>query len=803
MHVKKIQAFSVLSLSLICSLSLLSVFMNPNMAKAANPGAQQLSRGLDYAYWNFQNITEGFWNIDQSVLIEQKGDYTFWAMQFNFSGSGDAGYMGLQTNGVRWDGTNGEQAIFSLWNGNGASGASCDVFSGEGTGYSCRVNFAIQSGEWYKYRVWRLETDTVGQWWGAWIISSDGTETFIGKIRVPVDGHQTMDGVIDFREYFGPTLACPQQPDSISDFLPPAANSQGNGNYQFTSVAAGIGKGGCFQETPVAPPPSTPAPAPAPGNPPPTDPAPAPAPAPGDAAPAQLSNLLMPGQTLGPDGGLLSADGHYILSMQSDGNLVLYSTPNALWASNTRGFDGADLEMQGDGNLVVYAPGHQAVWNSGTAGHPGAYLVLQNDANLVVVAPDGTPLWNAGSVDSELYPDQRLNPGWQIQSPDRRFNMVMQQDGNLVVYAGPTALWATNTYYVGSDLEMQSDGNLVVYAPGHQAVWSSGTNNGAPNVFVAQNDGNFVIYAPGHSALWSTNTMQANAGPSVPTGTSDPGAPPVNPGSGNDLTTCPNLSQGMNGQCITLLQSDLNIAGANPKLAEDGQFGPATFQAVIDFQKNNNLTIDGIAGPQTITALFNVLSVPTPTILPNHNYPASFNPTKAAEWAEKFYNNEAPDQVKSDPCTQFVSRALHYGGGLPLDNSWFPKTDTAKELLNFGHDSKEWYNATSLKNRLVKKGWVQASRPVRPGQIVTGSLGDLVYYQWKGLDDTVHVHMAIVTGFEANGNILISGQGGFDPNINGYVYDHNLQWDIDHRNVKLSDYKDPAYSDIEVTILHW
>jgi hypothetical protein len=224
------------------------------------------------------------------------------------------------------------------------------------------------------------------------------------------------------------------------------------------------------------------------------------------------SSVLGPGQTLAAGGELLSPDGHYQLFMQTDGNLVDYSWRRALWASNTAGKSGADLEMQADGNLVIYAPGHVAVWASNTAGHPGASLVIQNDANMVVVSPSGQPLWASGAVDFELQPGQRLSPGWQIQSPDRNYRMVMQSDGNLVLYTGTTAKWASGTSVANSDLEMQSDGNLVIYGPGHAAVWASNTAGKNGSVLFGQNDGNFVLYAPGNVAVWSTNTANSGLG---------------------------------------------------------------------------------------------------------------------------------------------------------------------------------------------------------------------------------------------------------------------------------------------------
>ncbi|MDP3556260.1 MAG: peptidoglycan-binding protein [Bacteroidota bacterium] len=69
------------------------------------------------------------------------------------------------------------------------------------------------------------------------------------------------------------------------------------------------------------------------------------------------------------------------------------------------------------------------------------------------------------------------------------------------------------------------------------------------------------------------------------------------------LTTGSFLKKGNSGQMVVLLQKTLNKKGANPKLEEDGVFGDATVKAVKDYQTKNKLKIDGIAGPQTLSAL--------------------------------------------------------------------------------------------------------------------------------------------------------------------------------------------------------
>jgi peptidoglycan hydrolase-like protein with peptidoglycan-binding domain len=61
------------------------------------------------------------------------------------------------------------------------------------------------------------------------------------------------------------------------------------------------------------------------------------------------------------------------------------------------------------------------------------------------------------------------------------------------------------------------------------------------------------------------------------------------------------------------VQHALNMLGANPKLAEDGQTGPKTVAAIKSFQTANGLTPDGVAGAKTKTALYLAVSQLHPT----------------------------------------------------------------------------------------------------------------------------------------------------------------------------------------------
>ncbi|WP_088890812.1 peptidoglycan-binding domain-containing protein [Leptolyngbya ohadii] len=71
---------------------------------------------------------------------------------------------------------------------------------------------------------------------------------------------------------------------------------------------------------------------------------------------------------------------------------------------------------------------------------------------------------------------------------------------------------------------------------------------------------------------------------------------PVNPGGGSGF-----LSFGSSGSEVTRLQNLLNSAGYFVPVT--GYFGSLTENAVINFQAANGLSVDGVAGPSTLSAL--------------------------------------------------------------------------------------------------------------------------------------------------------------------------------------------------------
>ncbi len=59
---------------------------------------------------------------------------------------------------------------------------------------------------------------------------------------------------------------------------------------------------------------------------------------------------------------------------------------------------------------------------------------------------------------------------------------------------------------------------------------------------------------------------------------------------------------------VKWLQTALNLLGANPPLDVDGEYGPMTKDAVLQFQKTHELVADGWAGDLTHAALQLALS---------------------------------------------------------------------------------------------------------------------------------------------------------------------------------------------------
>jgi peptidoglycan hydrolase-like protein with peptidoglycan-binding domain len=151
-------------------------------------------------------------------------------------------------------------------------------------------------------------------------------------------------------------------------------------------------------------------------------------------------------------------------------------------------------------------------------------------------------------------------------------------------------------------------------------------------------------------AVWSGLTGIAQAAPA-----------PVNLTS----SSCPaNISRGESDGCVVELQSLLNQHGNN--LTVDGIFGQGTLSAVRIFQSQVGIAVDGVVGPNTKNSLYRTASAAVPSAL-NLN---------SAQCPALIKQNE------NDGCvTELQSLLNQHGAHLAIDGTFGPATLAAAQAF--------------------------------------------------------------------------------------------------------------------------
>ncbi|QIZ08330.1 hypothetical protein HFZ78_17705 [Priestia megaterium] len=117
-------------------------------------------------------------------------------------------------------------------------------------------------------------------------------------------------------------------------------------------------------------------------------------------------------------------------------------------------------------------------------------------------------------MTNQLQPGQELLANQQITANNERAFLIMQGDGNFVLYeihkGQHIPVWASGTNGSGAvKAIMRDNGSLVVCKENGQEVWSStGTEWNAGAYLILQDDGNAVIYTNQGKALWDSGTWR-------------------------------------------------------------------------------------------------------------------------------------------------------------------------------------------------------------------------------------------------------------------------------------------------------
>jgi hypothetical protein len=132
---------------------------------------------------------------------------------------------------------------------------------------------------------------------------------------------------------------------------------------------------------------------------------------------------------------------------------------------------------------------------------------VTNSVNVGGATPPPTPPTPPASTSPNyLAPNQGLSLNSSIVSPNGQYRLIMQGDGNLVLYSPNRAIWWTGTQNTGASLfVIQGDGNMVIYSPS-RAVWASYTQNRGAKTLFLQDDGNLVLYDASFRPIWNSNT---------------------------------------------------------------------------------------------------------------------------------------------------------------------------------------------------------------------------------------------------------------------------------------------------------
>jgi hypothetical protein len=199
--------------------------------------------GLPYSVWTWSDANQAYSESSQTVTILRTttpGASYFWSHQFQ-SQFGDGGYVGLQDGSYP---NHDKIALFSVWSADAAQGNTCGTFSGEGSGWSCRIDpYNWVPGRKYVASVRIASSDTTGAWYEATIADTKTRiAASIGRIHVPA-GWGSLRGWVSWTEYFGTAPAnCATFPHARARFDFPTANF---GTIRAIGDTHTIGTGDC------------------------------------------------------------------------------------------------------------------------------------------------------------------------------------------------------------------------------------------------------------------------------------------------------------------------------------------------------------------------------------------------------------------------------------------------------------------------------------------------------------------------------------------------------------------------------
>ena len=217
---------------------------------------QAIPKGPVTDYYLPQNVPVTKVEYGLNVESLPTGQNFFYSNQFGILG-GDGGYIGLQANGSRVNGTTGQTAVFSIFGAGIQANPSnnCSVESPDQNfdgyigqqGTSCRIPFVLSPNTIYSLKVEKTSSDSTGSWWTGTVINqTTKVSTTIASIKVYSTWTTLKSWTAQWTEYFGGLPStCANLPYSKVRFYPPKVNggasmAPGSNRYSATGNCTNV-----------------------------------------------------------------------------------------------------------------------------------------------------------------------------------------------------------------------------------------------------------------------------------------------------------------------------------------------------------------------------------------------------------------------------------------------------------------------------------------------------------------------------------------------------------------------------------
>ena len=189
------------------------------------------------------------------------------------------------------------------------------------------------------------------------------------------------------------------------------------------------------------------------------------------------------------------------------------------------------------------------------------------------------------------------------------------------------------------------------------------------------------------------------------------------------------VQYGAQGTDVKILQTLLNRNGY--ALTEDGIFGDQTLDAVRDFQEKSGLSVDGIAGVNTWTALQGNSYGATHTTTPNNSTSKPSSTSNSFTYDDFNYDDftygdykqsDLVTDAKNALDTQLAQKPVKY------ESQWQTQLDdTIKKILNrekFSYDLNGDALYQQLKDKYIQQGKMAMGDAIGQASAMTGGYGN-------------------------------------------------------------------------------